>query len=377
MAVGVEDDRTLAVHLLQPVGVALGLGPPGLGIDRRLLALDHGERLAVVAPEDVIGLALAARGRLVQDLDTPGRRARCSRRRPRRPSPPPRAGCRSGGVGSSSSSKARVSAACWPCCLGGLEFRVRRLGDRLAERAASSSARSRFISASWAATRARMAVFSRLSFFSASVPSVAAGRCERRAVGLRAAAVVQVHPAAQFVGFLEQPEGGLASGRPRRGPPGCRGCGACAASRRSTLGTACTKLALISRSLRLLWYGLGQPVLVVDEEDDLLGEGPQLGGGAGRVGVGVLLGEARRGSPAPPSWVAGTRSSGTSYTALDPGRSRSHSRRAESAHRIIARMRSPRTALHPSRHPPCQNPFFVTYPAASTSSRSSWAASVW
>ena len=36
---------------------------------------------------------------------------------------------------------------------------------------------------------------------------------------------------------------------------------------------------------------LRQPVLVVDEEDDLLGKGPQLGDGALRVGVGVLLGE--------------------------------------------------------------------------------------
>src|SRR5439155_15990034 len=40
---------------------------------------------------------------------------------------------------------------------------------------------------------------------------------------------------------------------------------------------------------------LRQAVVVVDELDDLLGEGPQLGDGARRVGVGVLLGERPQG----------------------------------------------------------------------------------
>ena len=50
VAVGVEDDRALAVHLLQAVGVQLGLLLADCGVDRRLFRLDHGQRLAVVAP---------------------------------------------------------------------------------------------------------------------------------------------------------------------------------------------------------------------------------------------------------------------------------------------------------------------------------------
>ena len=54
-----------------------------------------------------------------------------------------------------------------------------------------------------------MDTFSCLSFFSVSVPLAGAGRSECRAVFLLAVGVVQVHPAAQLVGFLDQHDGGL------------------------------------------------------------------------------------------------------------------------------------------------------------------------
>ena len=57
VTVGVEDDWALAVHRLQAVGVELRLLLPHLGINGRLLCLHHRQRLAVVSPEDVVGIA--------------------------------------------------------------------------------------------------------------------------------------------------------------------------------------------------------------------------------------------------------------------------------------------------------------------------------
>ena len=63
VAVGVEDDRTLAVHRLQTVGVELRLLLPDFRIDGGLLRLHQRQRLAVVSPEDVVGIAGARLGR--------------------------------------------------------------------------------------------------------------------------------------------------------------------------------------------------------------------------------------------------------------------------------------------------------------------------
>ena len=76
-----------------------------------------------------------------------------------------------------------------------------------------------------------------------------------------------------------------------------------------TLGTAWTKVVAGQQVVEVALVRLGQPVLVVDEEDDLLGEGPQLGDGARRVGVGVLLGEGAEVGQLLPCRVAETRSS--------------------------------------------------------------------
>lgn len=52
--------------------------------------------------------------------------------------------------------------------------------------------------------------------------------------------------------------------------------------------------------VEVVLVGPRQPVLVVDELDDLLGESPELDGGAGRVGERVLLGEGTEGRQLPP-----------------------------------------------------------------------------
>ena len=59
VAVGVEDDRPLPELALQAIGVELGLLLPDASIAPRALGLDEPERLAVVAPEDVVHEALA------------------------------------------------------------------------------------------------------------------------------------------------------------------------------------------------------------------------------------------------------------------------------------------------------------------------------
>ena len=69
VAIGVEDHRPLAMHLLQGVRVQLGLLLPDTGIDLGLLGLDDGERLAVVVPEHIVAVALAAGGGLMRNLD--------------------------------------------------------------------------------------------------------------------------------------------------------------------------------------------------------------------------------------------------------------------------------------------------------------------
>ena len=61
VAVGVEDDRALAVLRFQAVGVELGLLLPDLGILLGALGLHQRQRLAVVTPQHVIDEALALR----------------------------------------------------------------------------------------------------------------------------------------------------------------------------------------------------------------------------------------------------------------------------------------------------------------------------
>ena len=63
VAVGVEDDRTLAVHRLQAVGVEFRLLLSDFRIDGGLLRLHHRQRLAVVSPQDVVGITDARLGR--------------------------------------------------------------------------------------------------------------------------------------------------------------------------------------------------------------------------------------------------------------------------------------------------------------------------
>ncbi len=65
--VRVVDDGTLAVHRLQAIGVELGLLSALLRIDGGLLRLHHSQRLPVVAPEDVIGVADPRRVRHARD----------------------------------------------------------------------------------------------------------------------------------------------------------------------------------------------------------------------------------------------------------------------------------------------------------------------
>ena len=55
VAVGVEDHWALGKKLFESVGVHLGLAPSGLNTRRGALCLDHGQRLAVSAPQDIVG----------------------------------------------------------------------------------------------------------------------------------------------------------------------------------------------------------------------------------------------------------------------------------------------------------------------------------
>ena len=61
--VGVEDDRALAMHRLQAVGVELRLLLAHRRVDGGLLRLHHRQRLAVVSPENIVGIAGARLGR--------------------------------------------------------------------------------------------------------------------------------------------------------------------------------------------------------------------------------------------------------------------------------------------------------------------------
>ena len=72
VAVGAEDHRALAELLSQALRVELGLRSPGLRIFGRPLGLDDTERLAVVAPENIVGRTLAGGGRLMLDRELLG-----------------------------------------------------------------------------------------------------------------------------------------------------------------------------------------------------------------------------------------------------------------------------------------------------------------
>ena len=66
--VRVEDDRALAVHGLQTVRVEFGLLSTRRRIDGGLLRLHHRQRLAVISPQDVIGVADPRGVRHARDL---------------------------------------------------------------------------------------------------------------------------------------------------------------------------------------------------------------------------------------------------------------------------------------------------------------------
>ena len=74
-----EDNRSLAELAPQALGVQLGLRSAFLGVLRRPLGLDDGERLAVVAPKDVVGIALAGGRGLKWDRVLPGDLVRVGR----------------------------------------------------------------------------------------------------------------------------------------------------------------------------------------------------------------------------------------------------------------------------------------------------------
>lgn len=59
VAVGIEDQRPLALHLLQAICVQLGLLLADVRVLQRALGLNDGQRFAVSAPEHVIDEALA------------------------------------------------------------------------------------------------------------------------------------------------------------------------------------------------------------------------------------------------------------------------------------------------------------------------------
>ena len=59
VAVGVEDQRALAVHPLQAVGIQFGLLLADAGAFGGALGLDQGQRLAVVTPQYIVHIALA------------------------------------------------------------------------------------------------------------------------------------------------------------------------------------------------------------------------------------------------------------------------------------------------------------------------------
>jgi hypothetical protein len=67
--VGAEDDRPLARLLLEAVRVELGLLDPHFGVLLGPFRLDQGQGLPVVAPEDVIDVALPLCVRHPTDLD--------------------------------------------------------------------------------------------------------------------------------------------------------------------------------------------------------------------------------------------------------------------------------------------------------------------
>ena len=59
VAIGIEDDRALAVLGFQAVGIELGLLLPDPGVLRGALGFNQRQRLAVIAPQHVIDEALA------------------------------------------------------------------------------------------------------------------------------------------------------------------------------------------------------------------------------------------------------------------------------------------------------------------------------
>ena len=69
VAVGVEDDRPLAVLRLKAVGIELGLLLADARVLARAFGLDQRQRLAVVAPQHIIDEAFAGRVRHARDAD--------------------------------------------------------------------------------------------------------------------------------------------------------------------------------------------------------------------------------------------------------------------------------------------------------------------
>ena len=114
-----------------------------------------------------------------------------------------------------SSSKARVSAACWPCAWAACSSAAVACGDRLLGAGGFEFGQELLhLRSSWAASCARIGGLLPLELL---LGLGAVGRRWAATNGgqsaLRAAGVGQVHPAAQLVGFLEQPDGGLGQDR--------------------------------------------------------------------------------------------------------------------------------------------------------------------
>ena len=64
VAVGVKDDRTLAVFFFQPVCIQPGLNSSLLGIDAGFFCFHHRQRFVCLIPQDIVRITVSGRGRL-------------------------------------------------------------------------------------------------------------------------------------------------------------------------------------------------------------------------------------------------------------------------------------------------------------------------
>ncbi|KAF5038354.1 hypothetical protein DSECCO2_555170 [anaerobic digester metagenome] len=64
-AIGIEDDRALAVFFFQPISVTLSLLLSNLCVPGCLFRFDDSQGHVVIAPQDIVGVPLAGLGWLV------------------------------------------------------------------------------------------------------------------------------------------------------------------------------------------------------------------------------------------------------------------------------------------------------------------------